>query len=178
MSFGQAAAIAISLIPRPGIDVVGVYTPEGRQVFTGARPIKAVVKEDSKAMDHPIENGTLVTDYRIVLQIEIELSMVLMANVVRDAYQEIRELFYKGTLLTVQTVTGLYTNQFITGLPHEENSDYYGAATLSLKLKQMQFITAQYGTPRKPSDNPTIDRGQQQAAEVKERSSLDGLIFR
>jgi hypothetical protein len=156
-------AILGSILSTAAVDVVGVYTPEFRQVFPRARPIKAVVKEEAQVMEHPLETGATITDHRIILPVEIELSVILQAIDYRNTYQIIKQLFLNGDLLTVQTKTGIYENQLIAAMPHEEDPEMFDAITIALKLKEAQFVTPQFDiVPRNPTKKSTVDRGTQQ----------------
>lgn len=150
-----------SLIPNFfAVDVVGVYTQDFRQVFKLARPIKANIREDSKVMQHPVENGTIITDHRVVLPVEIELSMMLSAETYADTYKEIKKYFTDGTLLIVQTQSDTYKNQLIQSIPHEENPANYNALVLALKLIRVQITVAQFGlVPQDPANSTLVDRG-------------------
>ena len=154
-------------MPSFNVDTVAVFTQDYTQVFRGGRPIKAVVKENSKLMEHPIETGAVVTDHRIVLPVEIELSLILTPNEYRETYNQIRQLYNEGTLLIVQTRSGIYENQLIQGLPHEEDPTIFDTITLALSLKQVQMVTAQYTTtPRNAKDSSTTQRGVLQTTEA------------
>lgn len=158
-------------------DRVAVFTQDYTQVFRQARSLKATVREDSKVMEHPLESGATTVDHRIVLPVEIELSMVLQSEDYQDVYKEIRQYYLNGTLLIVQTRANVYTNQLIQAMPHDEDTDLYDALSLALKLKQVQFVEAQYGVvPKNPKNSTTVDRGVQQSkpvTEAKTSSLLD-----
>lgn len=155
--------ILATLIPQLAIDVVAVFTQDFTQVFPKARPLKAVVKEEAKVMEHPVETGAIITDHRIILPVEIELSMMLNSVDYQDVYREIRSYYLQSTLLVVQTKSGVYENQLIASMPHEEDPDQYGVLTLALKLKQVQFVTAKYGVvPRSPKHAAAVPRGTQE----------------
>ena len=147
------------------VDVVGVYTQDFTQVFPNARPIKATVKPQAKLMEHPLESGATITDHRIILPVEIELSLVLRAADYQDTYQTIVQYFLNATLLTVQTKTGTYTNQLIASLPHDETPDVYNTVAVALTLKQVQFAnTAVTISAKNPGNSNSSSRGTQQAA--------------
>lgn len=153
-----------TLIPHKARDFVGVFTSDLKQIFPRARAIKASVKPESKPMEHPLESGALTTDHRIILPIEIELAMVLQAEDYADTYREITSYYRQGTLLTVQTKAGIYTNQFIVSLPHEESPEFYDALTLVLKLKQVLIVSPKYGvTPKRAKNSNTVNRGTQES---------------
>src|ERR1700728_1467995 len=149
-------------IPSFAVDTVAVFSQSYSQVFRGARPIKAVIKESSKVMEHPIENGAIVTDHRIVLPVEVQLSMILTPETYRETYDQIKQFYLEGTLLMVQSRSGIYFNQLIQEMPHEEDPTIYDTISLSLNLKQVQMVTAQYTTtPRNPKNSNTVNRGAQ-----------------
>lgn len=154
------------------IDVVGIYDQNFQQVFATARPIKASVKEDSKLMEHPVETGATITDFSIILPVEIELSIIAAGvDEYRAVYGRIRQAFKNRDLFTVQTFTGLYQNQLIQAMPHEEDPALADAIAIALKLKEVQIVEAQYlslpaSKVRNPANASTVDKGQQQPAEA------------
>lgn len=153
-------------------DVVGVYTQSFVQVFLGARPLKASVKPNSRLMDHPLETGAIISDHRIILPVEIELSMILQSKDYPEAYRQIIQLYSSGTLLIVQTRSGVYKNQIIQQPPNEEDAEMYDVLSVALKLRQVQFTSAQFGIlPKNPSNNSTVPRGQQQAQQSPESAA-------
>lgn len=163
-------------------DVVAVLNADLLQVFETARPIKATVKEEAKAMDHPLETGATITDHRVILPVEIELALVLASEEYREVYQQIRALFLSSELLTVQTRTGSYPNMLIVGIPHDESPDMMDAAAVAVKLKEAQFVQPQYAAlkVKDPANASTVQRGEQQpktsAQEPRKGSILSGVF--
>lgn len=154
-------------LPNAASDVVAVYDADFNQVFTEARPMKAMVNESSKTMEHPVETGITITDHRIILPIEIELSMVLASDAYRSVYEQIKQLFLDATLLTVQTKAGTHQNMIIESLPRDESPDMFTAVAVGLRLKEVKFVTAKFGTlPEKSvsdkAQSSTVNRGEQQ----------------
>ncbi len=149
------------------IDVVAIYDQNFRQMFELARPIKATVKEASKLMEHPLETGAVVTDFSIILPVEIELSIIASGAEYKSTYQRLRQSFRNRELLAVQTNTGLYESMLIQSLPHEEDPALFDAITIALSLKEVQLIEAQYAKltvtkVRNPVHASTVNKGQQQ----------------
>ncbi len=163
MAFGLLSTISAFVT-----DVVAIYDQNFNQVFKNARPIKAVVKPDSKLMEHPIETGATITDHRITLPVEIELSLILTASTYKESYQQIQQLFNDATLLSVQTKANIYYNQLIQSLPHEEAPETFDIITLALKLKEVQFSSAQFQqfSPKDPNKASTVDKGTQQSSDA------------
>lgn len=126
-------------------DVLGIYNSDGTQLFTLARPVKASIREEAKPMEHPVEDGTVITDHRIIQPVEIDLSLVLSSSDYKDVYQAIRAAFLASNLLIVRTRTGSYGNMFMYKIPHEENPDVFDGITLAMTLKEVKIVTASVG---------------------------------
>ena len=171
--------ILTNLIPSFAVDSVAVYDQNYTQLFKQARTIKATVKESAKLMEHPVESGIVITDHRIILPIEIELSLILTSRTYQDVYKTIKQFYLNGTLLVVQTRSDIYTNQLIASMPHEEDPTQYDVLTLALSLKQVQFVEAQFGvSPKNKSDSNTQNRGTQQGTPASAgQSSVARDIF-
>lgn len=156
-----------TLVPTAKKDYVAVFDQNLKQVFSNAKILKNQVKEDSKIFEHPVETGITISDDRILLPIEIELSLIVNSENLKDTYKTIRQLFLSATLLIVQTRGGVYKNQLIATLPSEEDPEYYASLTIALKLKQVQFYAAKYAViPKSAKHTSTVDRGTQQATQA------------
>lgn len=158
--------------PTAAQDVIAVLTQDFSQVFVDARAIKLSIDQSSKVMTHPVEDGSTVTDHRVVEPVGAELSVICSSGDYPSVYQQIRELFKQGTLLIVQTRVDSYSNMLIEKIPHEETSDVFDGIAMSITLREVKFVTAQYSSlpPRKvvqQKDSDTAKRGQQQPTAPK-----------
>lgn len=164
-TFFSAAKLVADLISLGGnVDVVGVFDSSSfQQVFEQARPMKARVRESSRVMQHPLENGKQISDFRIILQNQVEIPLIIPSPFYSSTYQQIKSLFLNATLLSVQTKTGVYPNMIIADMPHEEDPAMYDSITLGLHLTEVQFTesTPVYA-PVDPQNESTVARGQQQ----------------
>lgn len=156
------------------LDVVGLYDDEFRQLAEGARPIKAIVYEESRVMDHPVEDGSTITDHRVKLPTEIELSLLLRSP--RDDYAQIRGLYERAELLTVLTRTGAYSNMLISGMPYEEDPSLFDTVPLALRLRAVVLVQAQFqALPERqvanPRDASTKRKGEQTTTEAGESAT-------
>lgn len=147
-------------------DVVGVFDSDFNQLFPEGRPIKASVKESAKGMEHPIEDGSTITDHRIINQTEIELTLMLVGEEYPDTYGRIKSLFLGTELLIVQTKTGSYPNMMIVEMPHDETTDVFDGVPMALKLREVQLVTAQFqalppAAVQSPRNASTVKRGEQ-----------------
>ena len=156
--------VVSTLIPSFAFDTVAIFTQDFRQVFAEARAIKAVVKEQAKVMEHPVESGAIISDHRIILPVEIELSLILTPDTYQDVYKVIRQYYLNATLLVVQTRAAIYDNQLIASMPHEEDPEQFDTITIALGLKEVIFVMAEYGiAPANPKNGTTQSRGTQQS---------------
>lgn len=167
-----------TLLPTSAYDQVQVLDQDFNQVFPLARALKAVVKEEAKVMEHPLETGATITDHRIILPVEIELSFILPPGSYQDTYRQIRQFYLNSTLLIVQTKSGVYYDQLISSMPHEENPDQYDALTLALTLKQAQFAVTKIDySPKNVKQNSEVNRGAQQGQNIPKGSSQESSLL-
>lgn len=172
------ANILETLLPTHAYDSVAVFNQSFEQVFPRARAIKAVIKEEAKVMEHPLETGATIVDHRIILPVECELTMMLQAADYQDTYRLIKQLYLNGDLLIVQTKSSVYYNQLIASMPHEENPEQYDALTLELGLKEAQFATTRFNyVPSNPKQSSTVNRGTQQPQAPANAPIPDSFAF-
>lgn len=153
----------------PSQDVVGVFDVNFNQLFVSARPVKATVKEGGKLAKHPIETGNTMTDNRITLPVEIQLSIICDPANYRDTFKQIKTAYQSLTPLYVQLKADSYDNMFIEDLPHEETPDMFDTIAIGLKLSRVIFVTAQYAqlppaNVKKASNASTVKTGQKEGA--------------
>ena len=167
-------------IPSASADQVAIFDDNFRQVFEQARPLKLTVAEHAKVMEHPVETGATITDHRILEPIEIEYIALIQSADYRSVYQQIRQIYQNAGLLTVQSKTASYEHMLISEIPHEENPDYFDAIQIVIKMKEVFFVTAQFGMlpPAKVADKTqasTVDIGTKQTTEVAADPNKSGL---
>jgi hypothetical protein len=167
---------ALSLI-NTSLDSVAVFDQAFNQVFPQARALKATIKEEAKVMEHPVETGATITDHRVILPIEIELSMMVFSADYQDVYNSIKQYYLNSTLLIVQTWTSTYLNQLIAAIPHEEDPQQFKVLNIAIKLKEVLFVTSQSKVvPKNPSNNSTTNRGNIQPNTVSPERGSSILI--
>jgi hypothetical protein len=143
---GAIVNTLLSYLPTAAQDVVGVFDSNFNQLFADARPVSAKVKETAKLADHPVESGSIITDNRVILPIEIDLAMVLTPATYVDTYNEIKNTFNSNDTVYVQTNTGLYMNFLIKEMPHDESADHFDTITMVVKLREVQFVAPSIST--------------------------------
>lgn len=174
-------------------DVVGVFDSKFAQLFPRARPIKATVKESAKVMEHPVESGATITDHRVILPTEIELTVIVIGEDYRDTYERIRAVFRQTETIIVQTRTGSYENMIVEAMPHDETPEMHEAVPIAIKLREVTLVTAQFqalppkavGTGKGARNASTVKKGEQSgkpegtagAGGKKKSSILYGIIY-
>jgi hypothetical protein len=128
------------LIYPSSADVVGIFDANFNQQFPNARPMRASIRQNSRPMEHPLETGQIITDYRIILPIEVEIPFMVAPDFYRDTYQQILNLFTTTQILIVQTLPTIFQNMIIAEMPHEESPDYFNSIRFTLRFKQVQVV--------------------------------------
>lgn len=124
--------------------------------------MRARVRENGRTMEHPQEQGQIESDYRIILPVEIEIPVIVMAADLRNVYQQIRTQFLTTQLLTVQTTVNVYDDMILAEMPHEESPDYFNTITIYLRFKQVQIASSTTTfAPADPQNTNTQNRGLQ-----------------
>jgi hypothetical protein len=160
-------------------DVVAVVDPDaGTQVFVGAEIMKCNVAVMSRIMDHPLENGSPVSDYKILLPVTIELGILIDSTQQNGIYDEIYAAYANSTFLTVRTNADTYSNMVIEALPHDETPEMFGMLQISLRLREVQLVTVQYQALQaqdvaNTNDQSTVDRGEQQPQTPSNSAAYD-----
>lgn len=146
------------------IDTVAIFDSNFNQVFPDARPMKCTVRPSARIMEHPLENGQIIADYKIILPREIIQPLIVSSDVYKDVYAEINNLFETAELLTVQTRVSNFTNMVIEKMPHEERPDMFDVVTIELSLKQVVLVQPVSNfAPANPTKVDTQNNGQQNA---------------
>lgn len=165
--------------------VMIVRADTGEQVFAAARPMKANVYEVARLMDHPLEDGSEVTDHIVFMPVEIEQPLMIVGDDMASVFDEIRQLYHAGEILNVQTRARTYESMVIQAMPHDEQADALDAVTVGLQLKEARFIETQYAgaiapaQTARPARASTVRRGAQQpAAAAPEQEDQGSVLFR
>lgn len=153
----------------------------GLQVLTEASAIKAMINPQAKLMEHPVESGSTITDHRVRLPTEIQLSVIISSDQYRDVYAQIASYYNSATLLQVQTRSSVYSDMLIAAMPHDEDPGMMDALPVALTLREVIFVTpefSEYKVEKKPQSK-TVKKGQVQAKETadtgKSQSAAAGI---
>jgi hypothetical protein len=157
-------------------DDVKVLDENLTEIFTNAELMRATIREESRPMEHPIETGAIITDHRVIMPVEINLSILVEYQYVKDVYNQIKQIYNDGKFVIVQTRSADYRNQFIMALPHEESAEREGVIVIALRLKEAQVVSSQSSgvqvSPSNPSNESTVDSGIKEPKEPTNSSAL------
>lgn len=147
-------------------DVVGIFDSSFNQLIVAARPMRAHIDPKAVVMRHPVESGGVKADWRVILPIEIEVTVFLTGDEYRDAYQAVRAIFLGDDLVSVQTKTDTYFNQMLAAMPHEEDPDQFDIIAMQLRFSETIIIDAQIQAlapaQASPTDTSTANTGEKQ----------------
>lgn len=155
-------------------DVVAVLNSNLSQVFVNASVIKVSVTEESQVMSHPVESGSTIEDEVVFLPTTVTLNFLLSPSSYRSTYQEIKQLYKKREILTVQTKSDSYQSLVIENMPHDEDASIYDTIAISIRLREVNFIETEYEayTPKKvrnPADASNKKTGEAKTSDASDR---------
>lgn len=166
-----------------GEDIVSILDESGEQAFALARPVSVSVGPEIQYMTHPVENGSVITDHRVVLPVLINMTVILAAGNYRDTYQEIRQAAIESRAFVVQTKSNTFNNMQITAYPSEEDTALFDTVTVNLSFREIQFDNARtqvlsQNQVSNPADSSTTNRGDQSGTSVSDSvgSILSGIF--
>ncbi len=164
--------------------VKGVFNDDGTQLFPDAVMIRAQVSPSAVFPQHPLEDGSSISDHRIFKQIKIALSVILKPETFQSTLAEINAAYVGTDSLTVVTRSGSYSNMYIESDPHDEQATMFDTVAIILNLVEVQFATTVYTTlPASSvsvaSNASTTKTGQKQAndASSSQTSAAYDLFF-
>lgn len=112
--------------------------------ITSANPygisyLDATVNIESELCDHPIENGTLITDASIILPISAEVSVAMPTFFAERIYNQMYDLYYnKKTKIILQTKYGVYQDLVLQNITYELEYSKVDRTIFTLTLREIQ----------------------------------------
>lgn len=106
----------------------------------------AEVKESSKICEHPLEDGSVIADHQIQMPVEIRLQIVMPYYFYDTIVTELRNLKEQGTLVSVHTKGGIYTDMVFVDIPHKEDVSNVDRLSFDCTLKQAILVKGEEST--------------------------------
>ena len=165
------------------IDVIGIYDSAFTPLFEDTNYIKASVIDTSQLFNHPLENGSNISDFKIDNPIEINLQIMLLGSQYKNIYKAIKKIKTDSSALTIQTRTEVYNNMYVISMPYEEDNTISEGIKLVVSLKQATFENPNTVNtaidPRYARDSDTKNKGNVQGGAVdanRRQSVLASLL--
>lgn len=126
------------------------------------------VNENCKLAEHPLENGKVRADNKIIMPTEITVKIALPAENYKDIWDKIKELKTNNTMIWVQTKNEIYKNMQIIALPFSLNVNNVSRITFSLRLREVLVAndTANLGISKQLADENTVKTGNKYGIEM------------
>lgn len=144
--------------------------------YTGLNSVVmyAEVKESSRVMEHPLENGSVVADHQVQMPVEIRLQIVMPYYLYDDIVEDLRRLKQNGTLVSVHCRGGVYTDMVFVDIPHNERAENVSRLSFDCTLRQAMLVSGEEVTlteadVQQPANSSTVKSGLKQG---KEKSLL------
>ena len=154
--------------------------------YPSARPMQATVSETGRLMSHPLEDGAVITDHRIIFPTVITLSIIIDPRLFtfrpiagefgfgvtyRETYESIREDFRQSTQFQIQTKSRTYENMYLQNIPHEESPNQFDTITMILEFSEAKFSTVVIqalgmDNVANQNDTSTLEKGAQTGENV------------
>ena len=125
-------------------DEVAVFDSSYNQAFPEARPVKVTAMPNSRLMDHPVEDGSIITDFRIIMPTSVEVSLLCAGENYKDVFQQIKEAYLEGDVFTIIDKADTYFNMMIASLPYDLSSDMMDVIPVGLKFREVLKVETQY----------------------------------
>lgn len=146
------------------------------EVLENCAIISCDVQEQSQIMEHPIEDGATIADFKVFKPTQITLKIALNAEDYDTEFMELDALYRNCEMLTVQTKTQLYENLQIVSIPHDERAATVDRLVFTIKLQEVQIVEAAYvqstanrkSNTQSAENSKTVDVGQQQNSNTKQ----------
>lgn len=148
------------------MDVTAILDESGNQLFSTAKILNLSTSPTNTYAQHPVEDGTVVSDNKITNQVRISVTIILDGNDYQEVYKSIQNASNNDTKLSIQTRVSTYNNMYIEAYPSEESASIFD--TVSMSIDFVEQITGNITTSQlspsdvaSQSDVDTVDRGEQ-----------------
>lgn len=139
------------------------------EILTDCILMEVDATDDAKTMDHPIEDGAVVTDHIVFNPKQVTLRCVLPETSIgyERALREIKILYEQSREVTVKIRSDVYSSLIMTGKPVRVAAETLDRITYELSFKQIITAVSQYvpmpvSIVKHKQDASTISSGEKQ----------------
>lgn len=116
---------------------------ENQEIFTNVKFFDASITKDKQLMEHPKEDGTLITDHVIDNPTEINVQ-VLIDDFDSSSLNQINDYYKNSTPIVIKVKNQIYLNMVMSGEPFKADSNHYNETVYDLNFKEIQEAVTQY----------------------------------
>lgn len=119
-----------------GIEIPYLSKLNGYNAY-GVSYLNGKVDISSDIAEHPIEDGTMITDAAILKPITAEVQIVMPTALYTRVYQQISDYYTKKQKIMLRTKFGMIKNMVIQQMPYELKPEEIDRPVITLSLKQV-----------------------------------------
>lgn len=133
--------------------------------------LSAEVIEDCKLTEHPLENGQVLADNKVIMPTEINVQITLPAQDYKDKLETLKKYKDENQMIYIETKFGSYPNMQIVNIPCNMNINNINRLTFNIKLREVLVAGQNVPVTENVSDMDTINTGTQTGI-IKSLSSV------
>lgn len=121
--------------------------------------MNAEIKEESRLTEHPLENGRVLADNKVILPTEIDVRITLPAVDYEDMIANIRKYKDNNSMFRIETKFASYDNMQIVSIPCTLNVENVQKLTFSIKFREVLMMATPETQTANGSDMDTVNTG-------------------
>ena len=135
---------------------LAIYVQDGNtEALTGAKIFEGSATVDKKLMEHPKEDGTVITDHIVDDPSKCQVKL-LIEDDDAETLNELMEYYRNSTVLTVKIKSEIFSNLVINSKPLAADSEHFNSTIYNISFKEIQNAVTQYvEMPQSQVKNPT-----------------------
>lgn len=148
-----------------GIEVPYLSGLNGFNMY-GISYMDADIGISSDIAEHPIEDGSVITDTSIRNPITAKVQISMPTSLYTKIYQQIYDYYTKKQKIMLKTKFGMIKNLVISEMPYNINADNVDRVPIMLSLREIIEVSPETeqrdfsnGLVANPSDSNTVDSG-------------------
>jgi len=137
---------------------------DNKEVLENVQFIDGDVDDDAKIMDHPLENGSVITDHVVFSPNKAKFSIII-DDEDQSSLSEINKYYKDSIPLTIKAKGEMYSNMIIYAKPFKLSSNYFNKTSYTLLMRTVQTAETQYvkmttDQVKDPKHSSTVKSGQ------------------
>lgn len=136
--------LILHIVQRAKQKNLAIYVQDSNaEALVNAKIFEGSASVDKKLMEHPKENGTVITDHVIDDPSKVNVQLLIDDD---DAatINELMDYYRNSTVLTVKIKNEVFSNLIINSKPLSADSEHYNSTVYNLAFKEVQEAITQY----------------------------------